>query len=482
MKKTFKIITFTLLITLSLNLIAFAADDFSAGKSAYTSGNYSLANQCFKRASLSNPSNSTIRYYLAQTYAKLGLYDQAKSEYNKIIQTKPSSLEAKYSQTALGQIKDYQSTRKSSNSSVNSSAMSNNSSSSPDDSYITKVTDDGKIIRWQTELMPIKVYINPSPKDAAGFNPSMIPIVKKGVEKWSSASNGKVVFTYVNDPNLANIKIDWKGVFNKKLVGASAGTKYAAGSTSPDYKGDILEGMSMVLTPTDPNGRPHSPDSLEKTVTHEMGHALGIMGHSSNTNDMMYPVAQGPRSITKRDINTLTLLYSMNPDKSNFKNGIKPVQKKNTLNTKLLGNENKRMYKEKRSLQEELKVKPKSDNDHMNMGVYHSRNNNQDKAISEYKKAIYINPGNESAHQNLGLTYFQMGKDQEALDEFNKVKKINPSSPDVYLLSAVANFNLKKKPESADNLKKYLTLNPKGASDPTAQELMAKLNFKMSSK
>ena len=50
--------------------------------------------------------------------------------------------------------------------------------------------------------------------------------------------------------------------------------------------------------------------SLLATVRHELGHALGIWGHSPNESDALYfsQVSQPP-SISKRDLNTLKKIY-----------------------------------------------------------------------------------------------------------------------------------------------------------------------------
>ncbi len=63
-----------------------------------------------------------------------------------------------------------------------------------------------------------------------------------------------------------------------------------------------------------------SPDELQSTAAHEFGHALGIEGHSDNEDDLMYPsqirvflddalLPSPPRSVTKRDLNTLKSGY-----------------------------------------------------------------------------------------------------------------------------------------------------------------------------
>lgn len=53
----------------------------------------------------------------------------------------------------------------------------------------------------------------------------------------------------------------------------------------------------------------HTTDEYKKTCTHELGHALGWVGHSSNSSDIMYSSGSSVTSLTTRDSNHLSQVY-----------------------------------------------------------------------------------------------------------------------------------------------------------------------------
>lgn len=52
------------------------------------------------------------------------------------------------------------------------------------------------------------------------------------------------------------------------------------------------------------------PDhTLRSVIAHEIGHAMGVNGHSPDTNDLMYPIAYGPADVTLSDANAVAKIY-----------------------------------------------------------------------------------------------------------------------------------------------------------------------------
>ena len=475
-----------LLLIFNTQVSLFAtSDDFERGKEAFKRSNHILAIQYFRRSLSNNPNNPTVRYYLAQSLVKTKQLEPAQSEYQRIIQLAPYSQEAKYSQIALVQIKDYIQNSlhpkwRPLDSNLSVGVTETTSMANVGDNYIDKVTEKGNVIRWQQAGMPIKVYVETSPRRVEAFLPSFVSAAREGIDKWVKASKGKVSVQYVDSPEMADVKVFWKKILDVKLTGSEAGTPYTAGVTTPDYSDNELYSMSVTLTTTDPNGKPHKPEDVRKVSTHEFGHALGIMGHSEKPGDIMYPSTQTDGELTKRDINTLLLLYDLTPDVSNFRavSGTEIASSsKKTDQSSILGSKEERIQREIQEIQEAMKNNPKSDINHVNLGNLYGNMGDYDGAIREYKKAIRLNPKNDVAYSNLGSMFQNEGKLYDALRAYNEAKNLNSNKSKPYLQIAIISEQLNQKAESIMALEKYLSLNPKARTDAEVQSLAKKLNF-----
>jgi hypothetical protein len=198
--------------------------------------------------------------------------------------------------------------------------------------YYTEVlkANNGKILRFKG--MPVPVFINQFPDQ------QFISSVVKGFESWENRTEGAVRFVQVDDSSKARIIVVWKRLGRGEdkqgcTLGAHTITKYTAkgkGTVSvvdlagvpvpiyipklgPKYTvpPQVIEVNLDLLMAKSPLTRYRL---LQNVVAHELGHALGLLGHSPSSFDLMYAVTDEHSRLSDRDMNTLIRLYKQKTD------------------------------------------------------------------------------------------------------------------------------------------------------------------------
>lgn len=194
---------------------------------------------------------------------------------------------------------------------------------------ILKATSQ-KVMRFK--VMPVPVYITPF------TNPLYTQACIQGFESWENRTNGLIRFAQVKDPNQARIRVIWSSLgmstdANNCALGAHTVTKWKkkppgtvtmlnVGSIpvplylprlGPKYQvpAQIIEVNIDLIASKNEEIR---YIVLKNIVTHELGHALGLLGHSPDRSDMMFDVTDENSRISRRDIETLSKIYEMKID------------------------------------------------------------------------------------------------------------------------------------------------------------------------
>jgi predicted Zn-dependent protease len=128
-------------------------------------------------------------------------------------------------------------------------------------------------LRWMTS--PVNIYVQTD--DALGLNDS---VIRQALEAWQSS----VAITRVAKAQDADIVVE------TSLPGPSKGPVtypvFQAGNTANKMRTIMLINLTQYrqLGPL-----PLAASRLQAALTHQLGHALGLWGHSTQPTDIMYP-------------------------------------------------------------------------------------------------------------------------------------------------------------------------------------------------
>lgn len=173
------------------------------------------------------------------------------------------------------------------------------------------------LLRWPHDAMPLKLFLPAPPASIFDDPPAVLEAARRAIFDWEDAAGPDLPsLTLVDSPAEADIPIRWGG---QSPSGAIAQCVYDLGIRR------IFGVDSLLIAARNQHGREATSEELYKAVLHEMGHALGIGGHSPNPEDAMYGWARGPEpdswlaehilpnasvGLTARDRATLRALYA----------------------------------------------------------------------------------------------------------------------------------------------------------------------------
>jgi TonB family protein len=179
------------------------------------------------------------------------------------------------------------------------------------ETYVRRVGAPGPfrstyLLHWPVKKMPLSVYL-PAPPDGLFADPeAVLAAVRRGVLGWTDvAGPGVPGFRFVDSHSEADIPVLW--------AEEPDGDWYIAFCSYQMNVRQMRFGVEQILvTGRWPDGRIAEPEEIEEVVLHEMGHALGLAGHSEDPRDIMYPSVVEDRSpgLSGRDRATLRELYS----------------------------------------------------------------------------------------------------------------------------------------------------------------------------
>ena len=328
--------------------------------------------------------------------------------------------------------------------------------------YIEQVPLDRKIIRWDEETFPLQIVIKD--KSDIELPPYYRVEILRAFAQWQNAS-GFLKFQETKDAKNADIIVEITPLppdLCKEEV-----CRYVVGYTTPKYKGSQLKNMTIVLYDKDPYGNYFSDKELFNTILHEIGHSLGIMGHSYSSEDLMYMSKEGNnfyspyrssfQYLSSKDINTIKLLYKLIPDITNT-----PINKINTKGLVyapvVLGTSQEISSRKLEEAKNYIKNAPDIAGGYIDLGIAYAELNKKSEAEKAMNKALELaQSDNEKyiAFYNLSILYLNNKQLDKALEYANNAKNILNSEEIKELITNINHAkSSKKKPFAGNNFTK----------------------------
>jgi hypothetical protein len=143
--------------------------------------------------------------------------------------------------------------------------------------------------QWSTINLPYWVAPSEGRNLAGSFDVALAT--------WAPAYDGLFTFTPSTNPD---------ALLQVELVAAGSLGGDTIGVTTVTYRKSDSKIVRAVIRVDSGLG----DDLLPQVLSHELGHALGLDGHSAQVEDLMYARAHLPLVLTMRDRNTFSLVYT----------------------------------------------------------------------------------------------------------------------------------------------------------------------------
>ena len=176
--------------------------------------------------------------------------------------------------------------------------------------YLCAAMQDSQVTRWGLDKGKLRIRVPPTEYLSGDADRRVRDAVVEGIKAWDRKPFPLIIDSGDFTLRFWDVRVVWTQGMNNHTAGqARVGWKI-------DGKRLKLEtdGMAVVLPPQVMTGINDAVLEHIKAVTiHEMGHSLGLLGHSDSPRDIMYPqILPSTRAeLSDRDLQTIEALYAL---------------------------------------------------------------------------------------------------------------------------------------------------------------------------
>ena len=296
------------------------------------------------------------------------------------------------------------------------------------DDYFDHITifSDGKITRFTQ--MPIRVYIAPVPMGIEGVE-TYLESFRYAMREWEAAADGQIQFQETAATDKADIRVQWQRSGLTRIIDTALGRTELARLSETDFEVDVVlslrESGSAALL---------SQEKMRTVSLHELGHAIGLWGHSPDSADVLFFAATAQRP-TDRDKATLHKVYATPLHTPQHEAAIE------VLKTQIESN-------------------PKHARSHYLLGAVSFDKDKVEAAIINFKACLALDPTFPQANEKLLLAYQKSGRREEALVHLQKMLN-REASPEGYNTAGVIYYQNQQIDEAIAAFKSALQINPR---------------------
>jgi tetratricopeptide (TPR) repeat protein len=306
------------------------------------------------------------------------------------------------------------------------------------DDYFDRITmaSNGRLTRFGGDC--IMVYAD-SASLATNQTEAYTAALIRALHLWEEATDGHPQFRFAPAPVAADIRIHWAQQLSRE------GMYENIGEAALIRKADGFHVEIEIALRDQATLKPLPLETVESALLHEIGHAVGLWGHSDDPNDVMYFAATA-KAPTARDIATWRRVCQTPVDAPFHEQAL-------------------------RALHAEIEKQHPTvaENRHLLGMVYADRGDYQ-LAIEAFQRALALEPMFRASAVQLGQIFQAKGMYRQAIQHYTLALRTNPS-PDV--LGALGTLSLleEKFEQAVDYFEQALRRAPESAT--LSQNLLA---------